>query len=98
MPRFDSSYIFGSLLDKKKGGEFSIKLKNNHFTSVQYYLKNTNILATEFEMPEGKYRVIDFAPRFVQYKYFQPLMLLRKIELIQGDPYIIIKCNPVDNL
>jgi GH15 family glucan-1,4-alpha-glucosidase len=98
MPRFDSSFLFGSLLDKKKGGEFSIKPQNKQYKSRQYYLKNTNILATEFEMPEGKYRVIDFAPRFRQYdRYFKPLMLFRKIELLEGDPYIVVKCNPVDN-
>lgn len=98
LPRFDSSFIFGSLLDRKKGGEFSIRPKNNNCKSRQYYLKNTNILATEFEMPEGKFRVVDFAPRFSQYdRYFKPLMLFRKIELMEGSPYIIVKCNPVDN-
>jgi GH15 family glucan-1,4-alpha-glucosidase len=98
LPRFDSSFVFGSLLDKKKGGEFSIMPANEHYKSHQYYLKNTNILATEFEIPEGKFRVIDFAPRFNQYdRYFRPLMLFRKIELIEGDPYIIIRCHPVDN-
>jgi len=98
MPRFDSSFIFGSLLDKRKGGEFSIMPNNKQYKSRQYYLKNTNILATEFEIPEGKFRVIDFAPRFHQYdRYFKPLMLFRKIELMEGDPYIIVKCHPVDN-
>jgi glucoamylase len=98
MPRFDSSFIFGSLLDKEKGGEFSILPYNTDFHSNQYYLKNTNILATEFEMPEGKFRVIDFAPRFYQYdRYFKPLMLFRKIELTDGKPFIIVKCHPVDN-
>ncbi|MBN1107405.1 MAG: glycoside hydrolase family 15 protein [Bacteroidales bacterium] len=98
MPRFDSSFIFGSLLDRKKGGEFSIKPGKTDYKSRQYYLKNTNILATEFEMPEGRFRVVDFAPRFVQYdRYFRPLMLFRKIELLEGDPYIVVKCNPVDN-
>ena len=85
MPRFDSSFIFGSLLDKKKGGEFSITPANGKYISKQYYLRNTNILATEFEVPEGKFKVIDFAPRFNQYeRYFKPLMLFRKIELISG--------------
>jgi len=26
LPRFDSSFVFGSLLDKKKGGEFSVSI------------------------------------------------------------------------
>jgi GH15 family glucan-1,4-alpha-glucosidase len=95
MPRFDSSFIFGSLLDKEKGGEFSI-MPSIAFTSKQYYLDNTNILATEFEMAGGKFRVIDFAPRFNQYdRYFKPLMLFRKIELLEGNPFVVVKCRPV---
>ena len=98
LPKFDSSFIFGSLLDKKKGGEFSIMPENSQFKSHQYYLKNTNILATEFEIPDAKFRVIDFAPRFNQYdRYFKPLMLFRKIELISGNPFIKVICRPVDN-
>ncbi len=98
LPRFDSSFIFGSLLDKKKGGEFSIRPDNDKYKSTQYYLKNTNILATEFEMSEGSFRVVDFAPRFNQYdRYFKPLMLFRKIEVIRGNPFIKVRCHPVDN-
>jgi GH15 family glucan-1,4-alpha-glucosidase len=97
LPRFDSSFIFGSLLDKKKGGEFSITPNNGQYKSNQYYIKNTNILVTEFEVAEGKFRIIDFAPRFNQYdRYFKPLMLFRKIELIEGNPFIVVKCHPVD--
>jgi glucoamylase len=96
MPRFDSSFIFGSLLDKEKGGEFSVMPSYPNFKSHQYYLNNTNILATEFEMSEGKFRVIDFAPRFYQYdRYFKPLMLFRKIEVLEGNPFIVVKCQPV---
>jgi GH15 family glucan-1,4-alpha-glucosidase len=96
MPRFDSSFIFGSLLDEEKGGEFSIMPSVNKFDSKQYYLTNTNILVTEFEVAEGKFRVIDFAPRFSQYdRYFKPLMLFRKIELLEGNPFIVAKCKPV---
>jgi len=98
LPRFDSSFIFGSLLDKKKGGEFSITPENSSYESSQYYLKNTNILATEFKVAGGRFRVIDFAPRFFQYdRYFKPLMVFRKIELIEGNPFIVVKCRPVDN-
>ena len=34
-PRFDSPFVFGSLLDKNKGGEFSI-LPQGEYTSTQY--------------------------------------------------------------
>jgi glucoamylase len=95
MPRFDSSFIFGSLLDKSKGGDFSIKPIGD-YSSRQYYIPNTNVLCTEFTCSNGKYRVIDCAPRFYQYeRNFKPLMLVRKIELLEGNPVVTIKCKPV---
>lgn len=94
-PRFDSSFVFGGLLDKDKGGEFSI-LPAGEYLSRQYYLENTNVICTEISNPEGKYRIIDFAPRFYQFeRYYKPLMLVRKIEPLEGNPRIRIRCNPV---
>lgn len=94
-PRFDSSFVLGAMLDKEKGGEFSI-LPEGKFVSEQYYLENTNVLCTEISSDEGTYRITDFAPRFVQHeRYFKPLMLIRKIELVSGTPRVKIKCSPV---
>lgn len=96
MPRFDSSFLFGSLLDEKKGGHFYVKPKSETFKSEQYYIENTNILCTEFENEDGKFRVTDFAPRFMQHdRYFRPLMLFRKIEPLEGRPQIRVSCKPV---
>jgi GH15 family glucan-1,4-alpha-glucosidase len=99
MPRFDSSFIFGALLDKEKGGEFYINPSEANFKSKQYYIPNTNVLVTEFECSDGsKFRVTDYAPRFFQHdRYFRPLMLFRKIEPISGVPSIRVVCNPVGN-
>ncbi len=95
-PRFDSSFIFGSLLDKKKGGEFSILPNGDNYTSHQYYIKNTNVLCTEVQSSEGNYRVTDFAPRFYQFeRYLRPLMLIRKIEPLSGTPRVKVVCEPV---
>jgi GH15 family glucan-1,4-alpha-glucosidase len=94
-PRFDSPFVFGSLLDKKKGGEFSI-LPQGEFTSTQYYIENTNVLRTEITAEDGKYRITDFAPRFHLYeRYYKPLMFIRKIEPLAGNPRITIKCESV---
>ncbi|MBB6109555.1 glycoside hydrolase family 15 protein [Mucilaginibacter lappiensis] len=95
-PKFDSTFIFGGLLDKAKGGEFSIR-PEGEYTSVQYYLENTNVLITEISPKSGgKYRITDFAPRFYQHqRYYKPLMLIRKIEAIEGSPRVIVKCEPV---
>ncbi|MBF0101942.1 MAG: glycoside hydrolase family 15 protein [Desulfobacterales bacterium] len=96
MPRFDSSFVFGSLIDDQIGGEFSISPKSENFSSKQYYIENTNILCTEFEASDGRFKVIDFAPRFYQYdRYYKPLMMVRKIVLLEGRPFIKVTCLPV---
>ncbi|HSO78428.1 MAG TPA: glycoside hydrolase family 15 protein, partial [Bacteroidales bacterium] len=96
MPRFDSSFLFGSLLDRKNGGEFSIKPTDCQYYTSQAYINNTNILTTEFNTPDGRFRITDFAPRFYQFdRYYRPQMLIRKIELLEGNPFIKVKCEPV---
>src|SRR5689334_8407012 len=97
MPRFDSSFVFGSLLDSNKGGEF--KILPDDKSDIEYhqsYLENTNILVTEVHSSKGKFKVTDFAPRFQQHqRYFRPLMLIRKIEVMEGYPEIKVVCKPV---
>jgi GH15 family glucan-1,4-alpha-glucosidase len=97
-PRFDSTFIFGGLLDQKKGGVFSI-LPTSDYTSHQYYSENTNVLITEITAQNGsKYRVTDFAPRFFEHqRYYKPLMLIRKIEPLDGTPQVVVKCEPVSD-
>jgi GH15 family glucan-1,4-alpha-glucosidase len=95
MPRFDSSFIFGALLDKEKGGEFSISPESALISTKQYYLKNTNILCTEIHSQNGSYKVTDFAPRFYHFeRHFKPLMLIRKIEPVSGEPVVKVVCTP----
>ncbi|MBN8852351.1 MAG: glycosyl hydrolase [Sphingobacteriales bacterium 50-39] len=95
MPRFDSSFLFGSLLDEEKGGHFFIRPMDDTFTSVQYYVPNTNVLCTEFKCRDGRFVVKDCAPRMrIHERQFRPLMLVRKIELLEGEPAILISCQP----
>jgi GH15 family glucan-1,4-alpha-glucosidase len=95
MPRFDSSFLFGSLLDEEKGGHFSIRPTDPAATSRQYYIPNTNVLCTEFSCPDGRFVVKDCAPRMrIHERQFRPLMLVRKIELLEGEPAISISCQP----
>lgn len=97
-PSFQDSFVFGGLLDKGMGGEFSILPQGGITESKQYYVDNTNILATEISSEQGSYRVTDFAPRFEQFeRYFKPLMIIRKIEKLTGNPKIKVTCNPTVN-
>eukprot|EP01037_Dinobryon_pediforme_P000851 gene851-855_t len=97
-PRFDSTFIFGGLLDGRKGGSFSI-LPLEEYTSHQYYLENTNVLITEITTKAGaSYKITDFAPRYFEHqRYYKPLMLIRKIEPLEGSPRIVVKCEPVSD-
>jgi len=65
LPRFDSSFVLGSLLDPKEGGEFSISTPDS-FSTKQYYQNNTNVLCTELYAESSAFKVTDFAaPRTV---------------------------------
>ncbi len=95
-PRFDSSYVFGSLLEESQG-EYYVRPATDNYKSRQFYLENTNILCTEFEGDDYKFKVYDFAPRFLNFeRYYKPLMLFRKVEIVEGQPKIKVVCNPVN--
>ncbi len=95
VPRFDSSFLFGSLLDEEKGGHFFIRPAGEDYRVRQYYVTNTNVLCTEFTCRDGRFIVKDFAPRFRIYeRQFRPLMLVRKVELAEGEPAIMVSCQP----
>jgi len=95
LPRFDSSFLFGSLLDEDNGGHFYVRPTDEGYTSRQYYITNTNVLCTEFTGADGRFVVKDCAPRMRIYdRQFRPLMLVRKIEWLEGTPAITICCQP----
>ena len=76
-PRPDSSFVFGPILDRERGGVFTVE--GIDATEVrQEYLENTNVLRTIFRCAGGEFELIDFAPRFQLYdRYFKPQMLMR---------------------
>jgi len=95
LPHFDSSFLFGSMLDEEKGGHFYINPASDEYKVRQYYIPNTNVLCTEFTCPDGKFVVRDCAPRMRIYeRQFRPLMLVRKIKLLEGEPAIRVSCDP----
>jgi GH15 family glucan-1,4-alpha-glucosidase len=95
-PRFDSSFVFGELLDRERGGEFSIAPAEESFTTEQRYVGHTNVVETRFTSESGSFDVIDFAPRFLQYeRSFKPTMLVRCIKPRSGAPRVRVTCRPV---
>jgi GH15 family glucan-1,4-alpha-glucosidase len=95
-PRFDSSFVFGSLLDSDKGGSFVVEPAEGEAEREQRYMHNTNIVVTSFRQGDAAFDVIDFAPRFRMHeRYFKPSMLVRIIRRRSGTPRIRMRCRPV---
>jgi len=95
LPKFDSSSVFGRLLDDEKGGHMAIlpeKLKE----SKQFYLPRTNILCTRFECEDGIFEVLDFMPRYENQKekYYSPPDIIRYFKHITGNPSFRIVYDP----
>jgi GH15 family glucan-1,4-alpha-glucosidase len=94
LPRFDSEPVFSSLLDERSGGRFLVAPAEGE-PGVQRYLDNTNILETRFRSGTGSFRVLDFAPRFVQHdRVFRPTQLFRLVEPLDGTPLVRVSCEP----
>src|SRR3970282_108711 len=66
LPRFDSDPVFSALLDAERGGPF-LDGPGGGGSGTQRYIENSNVLETSFRTDNGAFRVLDFAPRFVQY-------------------------------
>jgi len=95
-PRFDSSFVFGSLLDEQRGGEMSVTPTGGDWEVEQGYLPETAILRTVFSRGDAAVEVVDFAPRFLQYeRSFKPTMLVRRVRRLSGSPTVRVVCRPV---
>ena len=93
-PRPDSSFVFGPLLDREKGGAFAIEGVDVKAVE-QRYVENTNVMRTVFYTPEGDFELFDFAPRFVLYdRYYKPPMVVRVLRPIWGEPRAVVRCRP----
>jgi GH15 family glucan-1,4-alpha-glucosidase len=94
LPRFDSEPVFSTLLDDDAGGRFVVGLEDAT-PGRQRYLPNTNALETTFQGAGGSFRVLDFAPRFVQHdRIFRPTQLFRIVEPLEGTPLVRVQCEP----
>jgi GH15 family glucan-1,4-alpha-glucosidase len=94
LPRLDAEPVFGGMLDPD-GGRFDIVAPDGRM-GAQRYLENTNVLETVFDQPDGRFRILDFAPRFEQFsRIFRPAMLVRIVEPLEGSPRVSVRCDPV---
>jgi len=60
-PRFDSPSIFAALLDSENGGHWSIT-PTQPFEAEHHYIRDSNVLVTQFDGPEGRATLTDLMP------------------------------------
>jgi GH15 family glucan-1,4-alpha-glucosidase len=95
LPRFDSEPVFSTLLDHENGGRFLVGPADGT-RGRQRYVENTNVLETVFTGETGSFRLVDFAPRFVQHdRIFRPTQFFRILEPLEGTPLVNVHCAPL---
>lgn len=90
-PDFDSPSVFAALLDKDKGGFFSISPSRGKYKSKQLYIPETNVLLTRFLSEEGIGEITDFMP--VQ-DLDRGNELIRRVTTVKGDITYTFTCAP----
>ncbi|KAJ7266372.1 glycoside hydrolase family 15 protein [Mycena haematopus] len=100
IPHFDSPSVFARILDKNKGGHFSISPRVP-FTTKQNYYPSSNVLQTKFMNEGGVVCITDFLPRqtVLLPTTKKPLLpwLIRRVEVIRGVMPLLMECAPAFN-
>ncbi len=93
-PRFDSSSVFGAILDDNKGGRFQIRPIADDVRHKQFYWPSTNVLITRFFHSDGIAELIDFMP--VGFPPDAPWYhhLVRRIRCVRGSVRVRLSCRP----
>jgi GH15 family glucan-1,4-alpha-glucosidase len=84
-PRFDSPSVFAAILDSDKGGSFQL-FPRVSYTSTHQYKKHTVILTTIFNCGEGRVKLTDFMPCYMNHgQVLAPHEIVRRVEGLDGD-------------
>jgi hypothetical protein len=96
-PAFDSPSLFGALLDREKGGRFSI-CPTGDFRSERAYVHYTNVLRTRFVAAAGEAVLTDFMPvadELDRKRTIDPEnALVRVVECVRGEVELEILFAP----
>jgi GH15 family glucan-1,4-alpha-glucosidase len=82
LPRFDSPWIFGRLLDWEKGGYLQL-CPPGEALAYRQYRRDSNVIQTVWSSDHARMRVVDWMPIAVKNKRLQPPESLRLIRMMQ---------------
>jgi GH15 family glucan-1,4-alpha-glucosidase len=82
LPRFDSPWIFGRLLDWEKGGYLQL-CPPGEAMAYRQYRRDSNVIQTMWSSDRARMRVVDWMPIAVKNKRVKPPESLRLIRMMQ---------------
>src|SRR5438105_9791820 len=91
-PNFDSPSVFAALLDKDKGGYFSINPVFSQMKTKQLYLPDTNVLLTRFLSLDGVGEITDLM--YLSGESNESRRLIRRVATIRGNVTYKLCCSP----
>ncbi|WP_321793689.1 glycoside hydrolase family 15 protein [Caballeronia sp. J97] len=95
-PRIDSPTLFAALLDRERGGAFSITPRAPGARVKQMYLPETNVLLTRFMTGDGVCELLDLMPvaSNATRAGAVPNCVLRIVRLVFGCMTLDVRCDP----
>ena len=83
LPRFDSPWVFGRLLDWDRGGFLQLVPADGGATVFRQYRRDSNVLQTIWSLGHTRMRVVDFMPLAVPRRRLKPPPSLRLVRMMQ---------------
>lgn len=94
LPRFDSPSVFARLLDQDRGGSWAFEPVETWSASTAY-VRNTNVVRTEITAADGRFEILDFAPRVLDgYRVDAPIEVCRLLRPLEGTPRTRVRFDP----
>lgn len=83
LPRFDSPWVFGRVLDWDRGGFLQLVPADPGASVFRQYRRDSNVLQTIWSLGRTRMRVVDFMPLALPRKKLKPPPSLRLIRMMQ---------------
>ncbi len=93
-PRFDSPSVFAAILDKDKGGRWTLTPHEHECPSKQLYFPDTNVLITRFLTQDGVGEVQDFMPVGEHRDGAHRQRLIRRVMAVRGEMRFDVEVDP----
>jgi GH15 family glucan-1,4-alpha-glucosidase len=93
-PSFDAPSVFGAILDRNRGGHFSIAPALEGWHAKQLYLPDTNVLITRFLTEEGVGEIQDFMPIQRARSGTHRHRLIRRVLVVRGVMRFRVEVEP----